>query len=385
MSTSSSRKRGRFLHCQSASSADGLVERFAAWQRRHAWRHLSAVERVWAISDLHMEHEANFDFVSGLAGFERDALVVAGDVCTSLALLRSALKLLAERFRHVFYVVGNHELWHDAQSDGADSFEKLLACYEAATAAGAHAAPALLGSSSGGVAIVPLQSWYHFGFLGGGPAADMPAGHALRMMDSGCVWPGALGGSSTAAGLARFFARCNEESLSQALSAEGRAWLLGRAGQEEDAGREEEDAGQEENAGQEEGASGGKRQKRLPAVERAVAGARRRSRAGRRSVGQSAGAQGGPPERAGDRRAVVSFSHFLPRAELHRTHPSRLGDRLGDVEGSALLGEQAGPPRRRRPLRRCPRHDRPPCLPPVRWRASPRTCTSSVTPTSRST
>ena len=75
MSTSSSRKRGRSLHCQSAC-ADGLVERFAAWQRRHAWRHLDAVERVWAISDLHMEHEANFDFMSGLAGFERDALVV---------------------------------------------------------------------------------------------------------------------------------------------------------------------------------------------------------------------------------------------------------------------------------------------------------------------
>ena len=27
--------------------------------------------------------------------------------------------------------------------------------------------------------------------------------------------------------------------------------------------------------------------------------------------------------------SVVSFSHFLPRPELHRTHPSALADRLG--------------------------------------------------------
>ena len=46
-----------------------------------------------------------------------------------------------------------------------------------------------------------------------------------------------------------------------------------------------------------------------------------------------------PQEAAG--RRLVSFSHFLPRTELHRTHPSALGDRLGDVEGSHLLGEQA--------------------------------------------
>ena len=149
------------------SCADVLVERFTTWQRQHAWRHLDAVERVWATSDLHLEHAANLDFVRALKGYEKDAVVVAGDVCTSLALLREALTLLVERFKHVFYVVGNHDLWHDAQTplDGADSFEKLLACYEIAADVGAHAAPALLGNASAGVAVVPLQSWYHFGFL----------------------------------------------------------------------------------------------------------------------------------------------------------------------------------------------------------------------------
>ena len=86
-------------------------------------------------------------------------------------------------------------------------------------------------------------------------------------MDGGCKWPPSLGASSTVAQLARFFARCNEDALHQALEEDG-------------------------------------------------------------STGRVAG------------RAVVSFSHFLPRPELHRTHPSKLGDRLGDVEGSLLLGEQ---------------------------------------------
>ena len=305
----------RLASSQGACEQDVLFERFTAWQRQHAWRHLDAVERVWATSDLHVEHAANMEFVRGLKGYEKDAVVVAGDVCTSLILLREALTLLVERFKHVFYVVGNHDLWHDAKQplDGADSFEKLLACYEIAEDVGAHAAPAVLGSGATGVAVVPLQSWYHFGFLGGGPVVDMPKSHELRMMDSGCRWPSPLGSSSTSAEPARFFAKCNEEILSQALSAEGRVWLLG----DDSDGKENED---------EDEAPAGKRQKRLPS-ERST---------------QEAVARGQRPPTGdgGTRRAVISFSHFLPRAELHRTHPSRLGDRLGDVEGSTLLGEQ---------------------------------------------
>ena len=142
------------------------------------------------------------------------------------------------------------------------------------TELGAHAAPALLGGGGGGggagrrVAVVPLQSWHHCNFLSSGPVADMPGDHPLRHMDGGCRWPAAVARCSTSAGVARLFARCNEELLRQALGTE----------------------------------------------EGAVAAARGHS--------------------------VVSFSHFLPRPELHRTHPSALADRLGDVEGSLLLGAQ---------------------------------------------
>lgn len=302
---------GNAIETERALIREQLLQRFLTWQERHAWRRLPAAERVWATSDLHVEHDENLSFLRSLSGYDEDALIVAGDVCTSLAVLRATLRLLASKFRHVFYVVGNHELWHDAGSDGADSIAKLLACYEIATEAGAHAAPALLGS---GVAIVPLQSWYHANFLTGGPVDDLPRGHELRMMDSGCRWPEALGSSSTSAQLARFFARCNDDTLAQARSACGVA----------------EDA---------------------PPPKR-----RRRSAGGR--LGEGGGDNGSGdahPAAAAARRAILSFSHFLPRAELHRTHPSRLANRLGDVEGSMLLGEQARAARPRSCTRARPR------------------------------
>lgn len=259
-----------------------LVRRFVCWQQQHSWRKLEAVERIWAVSDLHMEHEANVAFVRSLNGYEKDALIVAGDVCSSLLMLRGTLQLLVQKFRHVFYCVGNHDLWLDLASDGADSFDKLMACYEIATEVGAHSAPALIGKEGDGLVVFPLQSWYHFNFLEGGPLVDMPSDHELRLMDSGCQWPRSIASSSTKAELAILFAKCNEDAIAVAGGLRGRA---------------------------------------LP----------------RDSKGASQESEGGV--RRG--RSLITFSHFLPRAELHRTHPTKLADRLGNVEGSLLLGEQA--------------------------------------------
>ena len=51
------------------------------WQQPHAWKQLEGVERLWATSDLHVEHESNLDFLRSLDGFSEDGLIVAGDVC----------------------------------------------------------------------------------------------------------------------------------------------------------------------------------------------------------------------------------------------------------------------------------------------------------------
>lgn len=249
-----------------------MAAKFVRWQRQHSWRRLSGVRRVWATSDLHVEGRQpspNLLFLRSLRGFDEDALIVAGDVATKLELLRETLALLVGKFRHVFYCVGNHELWHkpfEASADGAfnagpDSLTRLLVIHEMAESVGAHAAPALVGPA---LAVVPLQSWYHFGFTSadappadfGGRLPDAPADSRLAHMDGACRWPPALAHASTSGSLAPYFASLNDAMLAQAA------------------------------------------------------------------------------EHVGG-RTLISFSHFLPRPELHRGRVD-----LGDVEGSFPLGAQ---------------------------------------------
>ena len=49
---------------------------------------------------------------SGVCGeYAHDTLLVAGDVSDSLDTLRETLQLLAGAFAHVFFTIGNHDLW----------------------------------------------------------------------------------------------------------------------------------------------------------------------------------------------------------------------------------------------------------------------------------
>lgn len=45
----------------------------------------------------------------------RAALIVAGDVCTSLTLLRKVFQILQNKFIAVWYTMGNHELYVDSE------------------------------------------------------------------------------------------------------------------------------------------------------------------------------------------------------------------------------------------------------------------------------
>ena len=63
------------------TGARELVGRFMQWQQPHAWKQLEGVQRLWATSDLHVEHESNLAFLCGLDGYTEDGLIVAGDVC----------------------------------------------------------------------------------------------------------------------------------------------------------------------------------------------------------------------------------------------------------------------------------------------------------------
>lgn len=67
--------------------------------------------RLWAISDLHLANRHNRDALEHLQGHPDDGLIVAGDVGETEEQLDFALRLLTRRFRQLFWVPGNHDLW----------------------------------------------------------------------------------------------------------------------------------------------------------------------------------------------------------------------------------------------------------------------------------
>ncbi len=74
---------------------------------------------LFAISDLHVNHAENREWVEALAPpAEDDWLIVCGDVGDSIADLEWALGLLAARFAKVLWVPGNHELLTQRGEDG---------------------------------------------------------------------------------------------------------------------------------------------------------------------------------------------------------------------------------------------------------------------------
>ncbi|HEU4560414.1 MAG TPA: metallophosphoesterase [Longimicrobium sp.] len=139
--------------------------------------------RIYAVSDLHADFRENRRLLERIPAREHrgDALLVAGDVADSLAVLRDVLSLLRERFAQVFFVPGNHELW--VRGDSRDSLEKFQAVLDTCRAADVRTAPA----RAGGAWVVPLFSWYHdsFDVLGEGDESTLEA-WADRYF---CRWP----------------------------------------------------------------------------------------------------------------------------------------------------------------------------------------------------
>jgi 3',5'-cyclic AMP phosphodiesterase CpdA len=69
--------------------------------------------RLWAISDLHVGHEANRRALLDLQPRPEDWLAVVGDVGETEDHLKTALDALTARFARVLWAPGNHELWTD--------------------------------------------------------------------------------------------------------------------------------------------------------------------------------------------------------------------------------------------------------------------------------
>ncbi len=117
--------------------------------------------RIFAISDVHTDFPENLQLLAGLstASYRDDALILAGDVSHDAAVLRTTLGVFLERFRYVFFVPGNHELWV-RKGEYEHSLQKFEDILRMCASLGVRTEPACVGEGADRVCIVPLFSWY---------------------------------------------------------------------------------------------------------------------------------------------------------------------------------------------------------------------------------
>lgn len=87
--------------------------------------------KLWAVSDVHVEHRANREALLALPAKKQDWLILAGDVSDSLRGLAYAIDILRPKFERILWVPGNHELWSEPSNPdggrGEERYQKLVA------------------------------------------------------------------------------------------------------------------------------------------------------------------------------------------------------------------------------------------------------------------
>jgi len=155
--------------------------------------------------------------------------MLAGNLADSLPQLRFALTVLKSKFRRVFYVPGNHDLWirrvtlqtiikgekvKDEQRDMVDSVSKLLEVLKVCDDLGVETAPAEIAA---GVFIVPMFSWYSRDFISREIRKEKASerDEDLKItIDQWIKWPFPCGSDDAW----KFFMRMNEAPLRAVLA-----------------------------------------------------------------------------------------------------------------------------------------------------------------------
>jgi len=115
--------------------------------------------RIFALSDLHVDYPENLAWVEALSrsDFTGDVLLVAGDISHEEPLLFRVLEALRARFRSVFFVPGNHDVWLRG-TEYVDSLVKFYALMERCRALGLETTAQR--AAANGPWLVPLHAWY---------------------------------------------------------------------------------------------------------------------------------------------------------------------------------------------------------------------------------
>ncbi|KAJ6370638.1 hypothetical protein OIU77_001198 [Salix suchowensis] len=170
--------------------------------------------RVFVLSDLHTDYPENMNWVKSLStkAYKNDLLLLAGDVAETYRNFYLTMSLLKDRFEHVVYVPGNHDLWCRSVPAGhpyyLDSLEKLNQLLDACRGLGVQTRPMVLF----GLGIAPLFSWYHESFDREMDIASIriPSLEMVCKDFHACKWPRELSNRDTS--LALYFDAMNKEN-----------------------------------------------------------------------------------------------------------------------------------------------------------------------------
>jgi len=123
--------------------------------------------KLYAISDLHLDHQINYQAFKTLPAYPDDWLILAGDICSMAEHLQLALSHLTKRFAQVLWVPGNHDLWTKIggiKERGIEKYQQLVSiCHNFGVLTPEDPYPLWQGEG-GKHMIVPLFLLYDYSF-----------------------------------------------------------------------------------------------------------------------------------------------------------------------------------------------------------------------------
>ncbi|MEW8505067.1 MAG: metallophosphoesterase [Candidatus Thiodiazotropha sp.] len=142
--------------------------------------------RVFTVSDIHTDYRENDHWVRSLSNsdYVDDILILAGDISDSTPRVIDCFNQLKRKFKTLFYVPGNHDLWvrgaSPSKADSIDKFFELLAlCRDCGVVTEQRSVNRLT--------IRPMFSWYDLRF---GEVSDELFGKWMDFFH--CRWPETL-------------------------------------------------------------------------------------------------------------------------------------------------------------------------------------------------
>lgn len=151
---------------------------------------------VW--SDLHLDYSGNMMLIKNLDdGYKQHDIIVAGDLSDRLPVLAQAFDVLASKFKNVFYVPGNHELWLRKEEINAGLYQNSIEKFHHILQLAARYGIQTQAQQSADYIIAPVFSWYSLEEDGDDSLTAIKQGEdassSMWMDLHRCQWPAHIG------------------------------------------------------------------------------------------------------------------------------------------------------------------------------------------------